>query len=640
MKEEKTSLINTLVTKFNDAAYNKEIECELKTSERVLKRVTDGIYRQPSSALRELIANAYDADASLVEIQTDQPRFNRIIIRDNGNGLTPESLFYLTQSIGGSSKRTITGINMGICDPIDPKKSPGGRKLIGKIGIGLFSVSQLTKEFQIITKTKGANFRTIADVVLHTYSEDVTNDPDQEFKTGTVKIWKVPASDVENHGTEVILRNLLQKTKDDLTSKVTWYNCNPRNFEGMKDITSAPGEPPHYHIGCVKEDSPDEIDKTPNLPWEYKDDPEERFKKLIEGMNNLRGKETKNPSIYDHLDYYLRMIWILSLSAPLDYIDGHPFDIKKEDNIHIFELGNNVKSQANDLVLKPNETIRKKLSLVSPERGSNKVFRVIIDGVELFRPIKFRNSSQDTKPEHQPLLFIGKDKPDLSQFPIEVRGGELEFEAYLLWNHTVVPKEHAGVLVRINDSNGVFFDNTFMDYPVSEQTRKKQITAEIFVTRGLDAALNIDRESFNYSHPHYQYLRHWIHNAFRQFSNKQKGLAKEIRDKINIKQITQEIDELDKKVEESLSNVLDGDTPIPSVEFIEDEKVQEEKRMAGVLAFRKDKVFKTPIKSLSEKKFEAQIKALAKILDGYGVFENMPYEKQQKLLHDIVTIFS
>ena len=33
-------------------------EAVLDTDERVLARITDGIYRQPASALRELLANA------------------------------------------------------------------------------------------------------------------------------------------------------------------------------------------------------------------------------------------------------------------------------------------------------------------------------------------------------------------------------------------------------------------------------------------------------------------------------------------------------------------------------------------------------------------------------------------------------
>ena len=45
----------------------------LRTDERVLARVTDGIYRQPGSAIRELMSNAYDADAKRVVIRTRPP---------------------------------------------------------------------------------------------------------------------------------------------------------------------------------------------------------------------------------------------------------------------------------------------------------------------------------------------------------------------------------------------------------------------------------------------------------------------------------------------------------------------------------------------------------------------------------------
>jgi HSP90 family molecular chaperone len=84
-------------------------EVPLTTDERVLARITDGIYRQPSSALRELISNAYDADAREVIILTDAPRFSVISIRDDGLGLSPEVLEHLVTHIGGSPKRSEEG---------------------------------------------------------------------------------------------------------------------------------------------------------------------------------------------------------------------------------------------------------------------------------------------------------------------------------------------------------------------------------------------------------------------------------------------------------------------------------------------------------------------------------------------------
>lgn len=137
------------------------VQTTLKTDERVIARVTDGIYRQPGSALRELISNAYDADATRVVIKTDAPRFERILVEDDGHGMEPEALAHLLQHIGGSAKRSHDGPGLGITAKDDPMRSPGGRRLIGKIGIGLFSVSQLTHTFQIITKVKDDDYRTV-----------------------------------------------------------------------------------------------------------------------------------------------------------------------------------------------------------------------------------------------------------------------------------------------------------------------------------------------------------------------------------------------------------------------------------------------------------------------------------------------
>ena len=73
----------------------------LRTDERVLARVTDGIYRQPGSAIRELVSNSYDADARRVVIKTDRPRFRTLSVEDDGTGMTSAVLAYLLHHIGG-----------------------------------------------------------------------------------------------------------------------------------------------------------------------------------------------------------------------------------------------------------------------------------------------------------------------------------------------------------------------------------------------------------------------------------------------------------------------------------------------------------------------------------------------------------
>src|SRR5260221_5641928 len=94
----------------------KPVDTKLRTAQQVLARITEGIYREPSSALRELLSNSYDADATDVVILSDAPRFAKMIIRDNGNGLTPEALENLLTNIGASPKQSKLGAKIGVTD--------------------------------------------------------------------------------------------------------------------------------------------------------------------------------------------------------------------------------------------------------------------------------------------------------------------------------------------------------------------------------------------------------------------------------------------------------------------------------------------------------------------------------------------
>lgn len=150
-----------------------KVSVKLETDEKVLARVTDGIYRLPGSAIRELISNSYDADAENVIIDTDVPLFRSMTIRDDGNGMSIDVLVNLIRHIGGSAKRSDKGRKLSVTDSIDKTKSPNKkRKLIGKIGIGLFSVAQLTREFEIITKEKGVGYYLKARIKLYNYSDE------------------------------------------------------------------------------------------------------------------------------------------------------------------------------------------------------------------------------------------------------------------------------------------------------------------------------------------------------------------------------------------------------------------------------------------------------------------------------------
>ena len=608
--------------------------------------MTDGIYRQPASALRELISNAYDADAANVWIETDAPRFQQIVISDDGNGMTLEALANLIEHIGGSPKRTALASAMGVAAPGDESRSPGGRKLIGKIGIGLFAVAQLTRHFQIVTKRKRDAHRLVADIVLKTYSEDklanIKPGEKTTFDTGDVDIWSEKASDQDAHGTQVVLLDLKDYARGLLQSRDRWQ----RDVLDGKEADKPFMEPPTYHIGSIDLKTGNTRQDDAKLPWDQKDEPAKRFQKLYQAILDEVGVSTSNPSIEEAFDYYLQMLWTLALSAPLKYVTKHPFDLGPKDGIRFFSLSNAPKGQATELKLTAaKKSVRSALGLTDPPSPTNP-FTVHIDGVQLLRPVRFTDLPTDSKAAlTEPMLFAGKCEPELGTLPSEVTGGtKLSFEAYFFWSPKVVPKENNGILVRIAGASGTLFDDSFMHYEIAEQTRLRQITAEVFVREGLDAALNIDRESFNYSHPHYQFLVRWVHRALRQVTNKHKELGSDARQVRRGQETKIKLESIQEAVRGALSELGDEapSTPTP-VEFekapgsLPDKK---EKRKKGTIVFQTAEVFRDTSKSSAEQQvLEEKMKAVAQILDAYGILENLDYDRQATLLRAICNIF-
>ncbi len=549
------------------------VSTTLKTDERVIARVTDGIYRQPGSALRELIANAYDADATRVVIKTDAPRFERISIEDNGIGMEPEALARLIKHIGGSAKRSEEGAIMGITSQHDPMCSPGGRRLIGKIGIGLFSVSQLTHRFQIITKVRDDDRRTVATVVLRQHvDEDRVPTPDgqQQFEVGRVNIWREPAADRASHGTTIILTSIRAQTRNTLSSREIWdiIEQNERQLDVEEKLAI---DPPRFHIGRVdsKESSllkpiKDDEDKVSALPWLISDSPDEAFKKLVQCVWD-ESSTRPNQKLDVIFDYYLRMVWQLSLAVPLPYVDGHLFDMDTADWATAFLLSNQPRGSVEEV--SSGISLREKLEL---QDSNIRNFEVLFDNLKLARPIRFRGLPVLNNALRQPLIFIGKCRETFAKSPRELSGGPLAFEAYLFWTPKVAPVEHQGSLIRIHGSSGTLFDPTFMRYQIAELTRLRQITCEIFVSEGLDSALNIDRESFNHAHPHSIYIAKWLHNALRQLASTQKRLSSQVRQEARSETTKEVISGIQQVAQEVWrEETTDGGALPPAVELSE-----------------------------------------------------------------------
>ncbi len=228
---------------------------------------------------------------------------------------------------------------------------------------------------------------------------------------------------------------------------------------------------------------------------------------------------------------------------------------------------------------------------------------------------------------------------------MELSGGPLEFEAYLFWTPKVVPTQHQGVVIRVGNASGALFDRTFLGYSVSEQTRLRQITAEIFIREGFDGAINLDRESYNFSHPHYQFILKWLHSSLRQLTNRHKEVGKELRSVRLTQEGKTKRAALDQKVTEMLE--LRGVQEVPEVAFLlpEQTSTAASLRRKGIVALRRSEVLPTSSAqrhtgadtqrtAFAEKKAAA----IVQILETWGLLKGLSYTEQERLVRELVEI--
>lgn len=609
------------------------VKTKLKTDAQVIARVTDGIYSEPASAFRELISNAYDADASRVVIQTDRPRFSRITIADDGHGMSADAVAHLVEHIGGSAKRSTVGAALGVTRAGDALLSPNGRRLIGKIGIGLFSVSQLTSRFQIITKVKDEQWRTIASVSLRQFAENADSNPTaDDLEAGVVKIWREPASDREAQGTTIVLSGLKPAARAVLRSSATWLRVR-RNIS----------PPPTYHVGAVRSDRDYEFDEGPagteSLPWSKTDSPRKAFDRLVSAVTDPDTTSSRNPKLVDLLDYYLQMVWRLSLSAPLPYLDEHPFDDVLTD-VTVYELPGLVADPVRPLP-SSSEPIADQLGW---PRGLGVAdgFSVLIDDLELRRPVRFRGLPVTSNVVKTPLMFVGHLRDDFPTMDPARTGGPLEFYAYLLWVPKVVPNESIGSLVRIHGASGTGFDETFFRYQVAETTRLRQITCEIFVVEGLEASLNIDREKYNFAHNHVSRLTGWLHTALSRSIGTQKTIARDLLRANRAATATGQSALLESLVDELWREVLgpDADSPVPPVKWVAEDSAETlETTEADAIVLSTRRVLSdSGVQAGRAATTKSQITAIAKMLSAFELLDNLDEDEIGLLLRYIARV--
>jgi len=104
-----------------------------------LVTIGEKLYGESLELLRELIANAYDADATEVHVDLNP---ERLAVRDDGSGMDEEGLREFFR-IGSQGK---------LRDPVSPRFR---RKRVGQFGIGKFATLAACRRFRVFTQRNG-----------------------------------------------------------------------------------------------------------------------------------------------------------------------------------------------------------------------------------------------------------------------------------------------------------------------------------------------------------------------------------------------------------------------------------------------------------------------------------------------------
>lgn len=132
-------------------------------------------------------------------------------------------------------------------------------------------------------------------------------------------------------------------------------------------------------------------------------------------------------------------------------------------------------------------------------------FDVDFDGIHLKKPIRFPNAPDITILNEDYDVFTFQE-----QFEFRDQS-KLKFRGYIYnQKRSILPVQFRGLVIRIKNVAVGDFKPDFLDYPYSEKLFLPWTMGEVFVDEGLEGAMNIDRNTFNVTHPHYQKLRLYI----------------------------------------------------------------------------------------------------------------------------------
>lgn len=113
----------------------------LTVDKRIISLLSASTYESFPRALRELVSNSYDADATQVDIVLPE-KDNALTVTDNGSGMTPDEFDFFLRIAGRQRTRTRTTVL--------------GRKRVGQFGIGFLAMFPFCEAVEVESTVAGS----------------------------------------------------------------------------------------------------------------------------------------------------------------------------------------------------------------------------------------------------------------------------------------------------------------------------------------------------------------------------------------------------------------------------------------------------------------------------------------------------
>ena len=174
----------------------KEWSATMKVGEAIIDLLSGRIYRTLPIALKELVSNAWDADAENVHIFIHEDK-KQIAIIDDGKGMSKDEL--------------INYVNVAITEKSKKQETAGKRPIIGHYGIGVLSALPYCEKITVKTTIKDSEEINFLTITTDRWIDEEGHRKPQSEKELKVKFPGRTEYDkrfLKEHGTSIILEDI------------------------------------------------------------------------------------------------------------------------------------------------------------------------------------------------------------------------------------------------------------------------------------------------------------------------------------------------------------------------------------------------------------------------------------------------